>query len=150
MRTYHPRLIRSRRLSPRAVRIGLVALGLILLLDILTARFSAQVQSALTLPQAVFSNGSLQVPAMKPVATTGASSTGKTAAATPVVTTTATTTTSLPPANVLARDTFQRPDQRFWGVASDGQSLGWRCCESACIRHCQSYRTGNRLWQRHL
>lgn len=126
MRTYHPRLTRSRRLSPRAVRIGLVALGLILLLDIFTARFSAQVQSALTLPRAVFNTGGLQVPAMKPVATTGASSTGKTAAptSTPVVTVTTvvTTTTSLPPANVLARDTFQRPDRQFWGVASDGQS----------------------------
>lgn len=126
MRTYHPRLTRSRRLSPRAVRIGLIALGLILLLDICTARFSAQVQSALTLPHAVFNNGGLQVPAMKPAATTGASSTGKTAAptSTPVVTvtTTATTTTSLPPANMLARDTFQRPDQQLWGVASDGQS----------------------------
>ena len=122
MRTYHPRLIRSRRLSPHAVRIGLIALGLILLLDILTARFSAQVQSALTLPQAVFNNSGLQVPAMKTAATTGASSTGKTAAATPVVTTNATTTTSLPSANVLVRDTFQRPDQQFWGVASDGQS----------------------------
>lgn len=126
MRTYHPRLTRSRRLSPRAVRIGLIVLGLILLLDIITARLSAQVQSALTLPQAVFSNSSLQVPAMKPVATTGASSTSKIAAptSTPVVTvtTTATTTNSLPPINVLARDTFQRPDQQFWGVASDGQS----------------------------
>jgi hypothetical protein len=123
MRTYHSRLIRFRRLSPRAVRIGLVALGLILLLDIFTAHFSAQVQSALTLPRAVFNTSGLQVPAMKPAATTGASSsTGKTAAPTPVVTTTATTTTSLPPATVLARDTFQRPDQQFWGVASDGQS----------------------------
>jgi len=126
MRTYHSRLARSRRLSPRAVRIGLIALGLILLLDIITARFSAQVQSALTLPRAEFNNSSLQVPAMKPVATTRVSSTGKTAApaSTPVATvkTTATTTTSLPPANVLARDTFQRPDQQFWGVASDGQS----------------------------
>src|SRR5579859_3215604 len=118
MRTYHPRLTRSRRLSPRAVRIGLIALGLILLLDICTVRFSAQVQSALTLPRAVFKSNGVQVPAMKPVATTGASSTGKTTAATstPVVKTTATTTTSLP-ATMLARDTFQRPDQQFWGMA---------------------------------
>ncbi len=118
MRTYHPRLTRVRRLSPRAVRIGLIALGLILLLDIFTARFSAQVQSALTLPRAVFNTGALRVPAMKPVATTGAPT------STPVgtVTTVATSTTSLPPANVLARDTFQRPDQQFWGAASDGQS----------------------------
>jgi hypothetical protein len=127
MRTYHHRLTRSRRLSPRAVRIGLIVLGLILLLDIVTARFSAQVQSSLTLPHAVFNKGSLQVPAVKPVASTVATTTSKTTAAptsTRVATTTATATTtnSMLPANVLAQDTFQRPDQQFWGVASDGES----------------------------
>src|SRR5260370_21481332 len=96
MRTYRHRLARSRRVSPRAVRIGLIVFGLILLLDIITARFSAQVQTALTLPHAVFNNSGLQVPAMKPVATTGASSTSKTTAATspPVVTATTTSTTT--------------------------------------------------------
>lgn len=129
MRTYNHRVVHSKRLSPRAVKIGLAVLGLILLLDLATARFSAQVQSALTLPHAVYSNGSLQVPFMKPVATTHPSSTGKTTAATTPVakttaaaTTTATTTTSVAPANTLAQDTFQRPDQQFWGTASDGQS----------------------------
>ena len=124
MRTYSRRVARTRRLSPRAIRIGLIALGVILLIDLITVRFSAQVQSALTLPRAEFSTGAVQLPAMKPVATTGASSTNKTTAATstPKVTTTATTTTSLPPATMLAQDTFQRPDQQFWGVASDGES----------------------------
>ena len=127
MRTYHHRVARSKRLSPRTIKIGLAALGLILLLDIATARFSAQVQSALTLPRAVYSNGSLRVPFMKPVATTHPSTTGKTTAATtPVATTTAaattTTTTSVAPATMLAQDTFQRPNQQFWGMASDGQS----------------------------
>ena len=129
MRTYHHRVVRSKRLSPRTIKIGLAALGLILLLDLATARFSAQVQSALTLPRAVYSNGSLQVPFMKPVTTTHPSSTGKTTAATTPVatttaaaTTTATTTTSVAPATMLAQDTFQRPNQQFWGTASDGQS----------------------------
>jgi len=125
MRTYRHRLARSRRLSPRAVRIGLIVFGLIILLDLITARFSAQVQSALTLPHVTFSNSGLQVPFMKPAATTGASSTGKTGTATtPVATTASATVTSTPvlPANVLARDSFQRPNQQFWGVASDGQS----------------------------
>ena len=125
MRTYRHRLTRSRRLSPRVVRIGLIVFGLIVLLDLITARFSAQVQSALTLPHVTFSNSGFQVPFMKPAATTGASSTGKTGTATtPVATTapaTATTTPALP-AKVLARDSFQRPNQQFWGVASDGQS----------------------------
>ena len=131
MRTTSHRLIGGRRLSARAVRIGLIALGVILLIDLITVRFSAQVQSALTLPHAVFNNGAVQLPAMKPAVTattaTGASSataTTKTAAATstPVATTTATTTTSLPPATTLAQDTFQRPDQQLWGLASDGES----------------------------
>src|SRR5216683_3199527 len=125
MRTYRHRLARSRRLSPRAVRIGLIIFGLIVLLDLITARFSAQVQSALTLPHVTFSNSGFQVPFMKPAATTGASSTGKTGTATtPVATTASATVTTTPvlPANVLARDSFQRPNQQFWGVASDGQS----------------------------
>jgi hypothetical protein len=124
MRTYPHRVARARRLSPRAIRIGLLALGLILLLDLITIRFSAQVQSALTLPQAVFNTGAVQLPVMKPVATTGASTTSKTTAATstPGVTATATMTTSPLPANMLAQDTFQRPDQQFWGMASDGES----------------------------
>jgi len=103
----------------------LIVLGLIVLLDLITARFSAQVQSALTLPHVTFSNSGFQVPFMKPAATTGASSTGKTGTATtPVVTTAPATVISTPvlPANVLARDSFQRPNQQFWGVASDGQS----------------------------
>ncbi len=124
MRTYHHRVTRARRLSPRAIRIGLIALGLILLLDLITLRFSAQVQSSLTLPRAVFNTGAVQLPVMKPVATTRASSTSKSTSArsTPVATITATTPTSLLPATMLAQDTFQRPDQQFWGVASDGES----------------------------
>ena len=116
-------MARARRLSPRAIRIGLLALGLILLLDLLTIHFSDQVQSSLTLPRAVFNDGAVQLPAMKSAATTGASSTSKTTAARSIhgVKTTATTTTSSLPANLLARDTFQRPDQQFWGVASVGE-----------------------------
>ena len=127
MRTYSRRLMGGRRLSPRAIRIGLIALGVILLIDLATVRFSAQVQSALTLPHAQFNTGAVQLPAMKPVATTGATSTTRTTAAAtttprPTAVTTATTTTSLPPATTLAQDTFQRPDQQFWGVASDGEN----------------------------
>jgi len=43
MGTYRHRLLRYRRLSPRAIKIGLFALGLILLIDIVSARFSAQI-----------------------------------------------------------------------------------------------------------
>src|SRR5579859_7570582 len=109
MRTYHHRVTRARRLSSRAIRIGLIALGLILLLDLITLRFSAQVQSSLTLPRAVFNTGAVQLPVMKPVVTTRASSTSKSTSArsTPVATITATTPTSLLPATMLAQDTFQ-------------------------------------------
>jgi hypothetical protein len=78
------------------------------------------VQQALTPPQAVFNTGAVQLPVMKPVATTGASSTSKTRVATS--TPEATTTTSSLPAPMLAQDTFQRPDQQFWGVASNGEN----------------------------
>src|SRR5260370_37836246 len=113
MRTYRHRLVSARRLSPRAVRIGLIVFGLIVLLDLITARFSAQVQSALTLPHVTFSNSGFHAPFMKPAATTGASSTGKTGTATtPVATTAPATDTTIPalPANVPARDSFPRPN----------------------------------------
>jgi len=123
MGTYRHRLLRYRRLSPRAIKIGLFALGLILLIDIVTTRFSAQIQSTLTLPLTVphTNNGTvLQLPRMANGTTTHATSTAtKTIATTPV----AKTTTAIgPSANILSQDTFQRADQRFWGTASDGQT----------------------------
>lgn len=121
MGTYRHRLQHYRRLSPRAIKIGLFVLGLVLLIDIVSARFSAQIQSALTLPVTHTNNGTvLQLPRMANGTKTHAASTMTTTTATTPV---ATTTISIgPPANVLAQDSFQRADQQFWGTASDGQS----------------------------
>lgn len=121
MATYRRRLLRYRRLSPRAIKIGLFTLGLILLIDIVSARFSAQIQSTLTLPVTHTNNGTvLQLPRMANGTTTHASSTATT---TTVSTPLATTTISVgPAANVLAQDSFMRADQQFWGTASDGQT----------------------------
>ena len=122
MRTYRHRLPHFRRLSPRAVRIGLIALGLILLIDILTARFSPQVQSALTLPPVTFGNSNLQAHHATPASTVRASSTAVVRSSpSPVATATTTATPTVATANLLAHDTFQRPNQQFWGKASDGQ-----------------------------
>src|SRR5438270_1336098 len=122
MGTYRHRLVRYRRLSPRAIKIGVCALGLILLVDIVTARFSAQIQSSLTLPPpASYTSNSaaLQLPRMTNGAHAASTAT-TTAASSPVATTT--TTTTGPAGNMLSRDTFQRADQQFWGTASDGQT----------------------------
>jgi streptogramin lyase len=57
----------------------------------------------------------------------GASSSTATATATPTVATTATATTTATPTGTptpLAQDSFQRPNQSFWGMASSGQTWG--------------------------
>ncbi|HEV2579321.1 MAG TPA: hypothetical protein VGT44_00595, partial [Ktedonobacteraceae bacterium] len=116
---------KPRYLSKRTLRTGVVVLGLILLIDIITARYFPQVQSALTLPsQTGHANigGVVQVPVMKNgVTATTARGTTTSATTTPVaqVTRTATTTPAL---KQLAQDTFARPDQPLWGTASDGQA----------------------------
>ena len=134
MGTYRHRLLRYRRLSPRTIKIGLFALGLILLIDIVSARFSAQIQSTLTLPLTVphTNNGTvLQLPRMANGTTTHATSTAtKTIASTPVATT---TTAIWPTANILSRDTFQRVDQSGWGKASPTTRC-WYCAITASWR----------------
>jgi hypothetical protein len=81
---------------------GVLLLGLMLLLDLVATHFSQQIEAALILPTTRGNN-----------TTAG-------------VIHTATETPTLPPLpeHILAQDTFQRADQTFWGIASDGQS--WR------------------------
>ncbi len=59
---------------------------------------------------------------------------------------TTTTTTTVNP-NILARDTFQRPDQMDWGTASDGEMWGGDALNSADLsihNHMgQAHRTAN-------
>ena len=106
MRTQHYRLSRYRRISPRTARIGLLILGLILLVDILAARFSAGIQEALTLPAAHLR---FAAPA-------------RVAPPTQLPAVTPTSSLTLPAKGILAQDTFQRANHVFWGIASDGQA----------------------------
>ena len=108
MRTQHHRLSRYRRISPRAVKIGLLITGLILLVDILAARFSAGIQAALTLPAAH----------LRLAASTRVAPPTQLPAVTP------TSSLTLPVKSILAQDTFQRANHVLWGIASDGQAWG--------------------------
>lgn len=150
MRTYRHRLARSRRPSPRAVRLGLIAFGLLLLIDMITARYSAQVQSALTLPPVAFGKSAFHVSATKPATTTRASSTTiARAKPSPVVIATTSTTKTVSAVNTLAQDTFQRPNQQFWGTASDGQSWAADAMKSpafAIVNHAGQVATGSGIY----
>src|SRR5579864_2070700 len=129
MRTYrHPlsRLPKPGYLSRRSLRTGAIVLGLVLLVDVVTARYFPQVQSALTLPPLHIAShtSSLQLPSMTNGVTAVVSrgtATTITGRATPLATTTPTVTPAL---KQLSRDTFARPDQLHWGTASDGQTWG--------------------------
>src|SRR5215470_14636583 len=105
----------KRRISPRTARIGLLVLGFILLLDILSVRFSTEIQATLTTPQIKIK---LAVPTQLVNHPT------RVASVAAVSQPTSTGTSTLPVKNILAQDTFQRPDQVFWGISSDGQPWG--------------------------
>jgi hypothetical protein len=124
MRAHRYRLLRSRPLSTRIIRNGLIAFGLILLIDVFTIHFSAQIQTVLTVP------------------------TGRT---TVNVSRGATGTHSLAMASqsILAQDTFQRPNQLFWGTASDGQRWSADAISSqsfAIINHSGQVANGNGIY----
>jgi hypothetical protein len=88
--------------------VGMVLLLLCLVGGLIAAFFTPTIAATLTLPAAG------QTAAPMPTAT-----------ATAVITAPASQPTMLPSGvTVLARDTFQRPDQRFWGTASDSRIWG--------------------------
>lgn len=105
----------NRRSSPRIARIGLLLLGFVLLIDILAVRFSTEIQASLTSPTIKIK---LAVPTHLVIPPTRVS----TVAA--VSQPTATSTSTPPAKHILAQDTFQRPNQMFWGISSDGQLWG--------------------------
>lgn len=82
--------------SPRTTKIVLVFLAVVVLVNILVARFSAQMQATLTLPTLTPS------PASRPMVTP-------------------TNSITLSTQNIVAQDTFARPDQSSWGSSTDGQ-----------------------------
>src|SRR5215470_10333167 len=122
MRTPQHRLSRCKRLSisPRLVRIGLVALGFVLAIDLLAARFSAQIQSALTVPAQIKFAAPTHVAVPTPASTRLAAAPTQVPSAVP----SPTKSLTLPPAGILAQDNFQRPNQAFWGIAPGGQAWG--------------------------
>ena len=145
--THRHRLSRYKRISPRTARVGLIIVGFVLAIDILAARFSAEIQSALTLPVA-------QIKFAAPphvVPTAQARVTVPTPQLSPVPATSPSPAKNLalPPKNMLAQDTFQRPNQVSWGVASDGQAWGAdaRTSQSfAIVNHAGQVTNGNGVY----
>jgi hypothetical protein len=139
MRTYRHRSSRYRRISPRTIRICLLLLSLTLLLNTIATRYSAEIESTLTLPA---SNIRFAVPTRVTIATPVATPTQL-----PVPT--PKSLSVLPPGGILAQDTFQRASQAFWGVASDGQAWGGDAKSSqnfAIVNHTGQVTGGNGVY----
>lgn len=94
--------------------LGLTLLGVCIVGGVIAGFFSRPIEAALTLPAAK---------SMTPVIPVKNQTTPMTTAPTPLSSPTAVTTPSSMPngVNILAQDTFQRPNQTFWGTASDGR-----------------------------
>jgi hypothetical protein len=119
MHTHHHRFFMNRHVSPRTARIGLLLVGFILLIDILAVRFSTEIQASLTSP---IIRIKLAVPTHIVIPTR--------VIPTRVVTVTTlappTATSALTPQakDILAQDMFQRANQVFWGISSNGLAWG--------------------------
>lgn len=98
--------------------VGITLLAILLIVGLIAAFFSQDIEQALTLP-------STQRLSAQVTRTASATMPSK---ATPTVAASTATATAVasqsPGVTILARDTFQRANQTFWGVASDGQSWG--------------------------
>src|SRR5712691_5522472 len=95
----------------RVITIGCVLIGILVLVGTVSAFFSPGIQSTLTLPASrriTPTMGSMQ--AALPTQ--------------PVMKATMSVFVPSPATGLLAQDTFQRNNQRFWGTASDGQTWG--------------------------
>ncbi len=113
----------------RLVTIGSILVGVLMVLGVVSAFFNPSIQAALTLattrtiPPVVHPTQPTTAPAQvvipSPVMTQSAVT--ATATATASVTMTASPQMTM---NIVAQDTFQRNDQRFWGTASNGQPWG--------------------------
>jgi len=139
MHTHHRRLYLYRRISPRTARIGLLLLGFILLIDILAVRFSAEIQASLTLPVLKIRTAA---PAHMDIPT-------RVATATPVTVPPSTSALTLPAKDILAQDTFQRANQVFWGISSDGQAWGADAMNSrsfVIVNHAGQVTNGNGVY----
>ena len=120
MHTDHFRSPGDRGVSPRTTRIGLILLGFFLLTDVLAVRFSGAIQATLNSPTIKIK---VAVPTHQVIPTTRPTS-ASVAAVTAISQPTSTSASTIPAKDILAQDTFQRPDQMFWGTSSDGQPWG--------------------------
>ena len=113
------------RILQRAVTIGCICIGLLVLVGTVSAMFSPGLQSALTVPASrlmtptargmnTMKSGNSTPPVMQP--------TVQSMGTTPVTTLPTQPTTTTMSTSFLAQDTFQRMNQRFWGKATDGQT----------------------------
>src|SRR5215471_7217999 len=99
--------------SPRATRIALILLGFFLLTDILAVRFSGEIQATLTSPTIKIR---VAVPTHQVIPATVPTS-ASVATVTTLPQPTLTSASTLLSKAILAQDTFQRPDQMFWGIS---------------------------------
>ncbi len=139
MRTQRNQSLRYKHISPRTLKIGLFLLGLILMIDILAARYSPAIQSSLTLP---VSQIRFAAPTHVAIPTQAAIPTHPPAPS-------PTSSMTLPATGNLAQDTFQRPSQAFWGTASDGQAWGADAKSSqsfAIVNHTGQVTNGNGVY----
>jgi hypothetical protein len=120
MHTDHFRSSGSRSVSPRSTRIALILLGFFLLTDVLAVRFSGEIQETLNSPTIKIR---VAVPNHQVIPRTVPTS-ASVATVTTIPQPTLTSASTLLSKAVLAQDTFQRPDQMFWGISSSGQSWG--------------------------
>jgi hypothetical protein len=139
MHTQHHRLFMNRRVSPRTARIGLLSLGFILLIDILAVRFSTEIQASLTSP---IIRIKLAVPTHMVIPI-------RVVTVTTLSQPTSTSALTLPAKDILAQDTFQRPNQVLWGISSDGQPWGADAKNSqsfAIVNHMGQVTNGNGVY----
>ena len=100
----------------RLLTIGCVLVGLMVLVSTISAFFSPSIQAALMVPT---------TPGSRPNTAITTQPTTHTSKMISLPSPTAIT------AALLAQDTFQRTNQRFWGTASDGQTWGGNANSSA-------------------
>jgi hypothetical protein len=139
MHTEHYRLFANRRVSPRAARIGWLLLGFIMLIDILAVRFSTEIQASLTSP----------VIKIKLAAPTHMVIPTRVATVTALSQQTSISALKLPAKDILAQDSFQRPNQVFWGNSSGGQPWGADANNSqsfAIVNHTGQVANGNGVY----
>lgn len=98
----------------RVIAVVSILVGLLVLVGLVSAFFEPGIQAALTVQQ----------PAPTGTQNNAAMLSQQQQPTTSVASTAPAPTMTMPTTNVLAQDTFQRADQRFWGTASDGLRWG--------------------------